>query len=81
MDIYFLSGLIKFLLLSVFLLKCRYNIKSTEIHDAIDFKVIIHGAVGVTGSEIVVGIGVKASQYFTIAHVNACALGVTRGIS
>ena len=29
---------------------------------------------------MVVEIGVKVSQYFTIVHVNACVFGVTRGI-
>ena len=43
----------------------------------IDLNVNIYGAVRRTGSEMVGGIGVKVSQYFTIDHVNAHALGVT----
>ena len=51
------------------------------MYDTIDFSVSIHGAVRGTGSEMVLGIGIKVSQYFTIAHVNARALRVTHGIS
>ena len=54
---------------------------SKEIYDTIDFNVSIHGVVRGAGSEIVVVIGVKVSQYFTIAHINARALRVTHGIS
>ena len=52
-----------------------------KISDKVDFNVSIHGVVRETGSEMVVGIGVKVSQDFTIAHVNTRALRVTRGIS
>ena len=46
----------------------------TEIYYKVDFNVSIHGTVGGTGSEMVVGIGVKISQYFIVAHVNTRAL-------
>ena len=44
----------------------------TEIHYKEDFNVTIQCAVGGTGSEMVVRIRVKVSQYFT--HVNTHAL-------
>ena len=80
MGVYFRSALTYFLL-KCFSFKIQYNIKSTEIYDTINFNVSIHVAVGGTGSEIVVGIGVKVSQYFTITNVNTHALGLNHGIS
>ena len=56
-----------------------------KIYDKVHLNVSIHGAIRATGSEMVVGIGVKVSQYFTIAHVKPRALRlsmrVTHGIS
>ena len=53
----------------------------TEIYYKVKFNVNIHGTVGITGSEVVVGIGVQVSQSFINANVKTCALRGTRGIS
>ena len=60
-----------------FLLKYRYNIKPTEKTS----KVIIDAALGRTGSEMVVGIGVKVSQYFTVAHVKSRAFRLSMRVT
>ena len=59
---------IKELFIKAFFFLNTGRIFTTKIYHKVDFYVSKHGAVGGTGSEMVVGIWVKVSQYFTIAH-------------